>query len=130
MDSPNIITIPKNADMVIVPRKEYDRLRALAGEDEDDRDIRRADAIMKVVKSGATALIPTDVVHAIAVEGVHPIRAWRIHKGWTGGELADKAKLTRTTVSQIETGKRKGTLAAYRAIAKMLDVPVSALLND
>ncbi len=130
MDNPNIITIPKNADMVIVPRKEYERLRAIAEEDEDDRDIRRADAIMKRVKSGESALVPADVVHAIAVEGVHPIRAWRNHRGWTGGELADKAKLTRTTVSQIETGKRKGTLDAYRAIAKALDVPVSTLLDD
>ncbi|MDR3425450.1 MAG: helix-turn-helix transcriptional regulator [Alphaproteobacteria bacterium] len=96
---------------------------------EDDRDIRRADAIIARVRSGKTALVPADVAHAIAVDGVHPVRAWRVYKGWTGGELAAKAKLTRTTISQIETGKRKGTVAAYKAIAKALGTSVTSLID-
>jgi len=129
MDNLQIIKIPKGGEMVLLPRKEYDRLVALAEEDEDDRDIRHADAVMARVKSGKTALIPAEVVHAIAVDDVHPVRAWRVYRGWTGAELADKAKLTRTTVSQIETGKRKGTVAAYKALAKALGTSLTSLID-
>ena len=129
MNELQIINIPKAGEMVLLPRKEYDRLVALAEEDEDERDIRHANAVMARVKSGKTAIIPAEVAYAIAIDGAHPIRAWRVYRGWTGTELADKAKLTRTTVSQIETGKRKGTVAAHKAIAKALGTSVTSLID-
>ncbi len=107
----------------------YTLLIPRAAEDEDDRDIRRADAIMAEVKAGKTALIPAQVVESIVLKGMHPVRAWRLYRGWTGGVLAGKAKLTRTTISQIETGKRKGTIAVYKALAKALGTSFTSLVD-
>ena len=129
MDGLQIIHSPKGEEMVVLPRKEYDRLLALDEEDEDDRDIRRANAIMARVKSGKTSLIPAEVAHAIAVDGVHPVKAWREYRGWTGEELAKRAKLARTTISQMETGKRKGTVAVYQLLAKALGITTSSLID-
>ena len=128
MDNPQIIHSPKGEEMVVLPRKEYDRLTHLAY-DEDAHDAALADAQIRKIKTGKTTLIPADVVHAIAVDGVHPVKAWRDYRGWTGEELAKKAKLARTTISQMETGKRKGTIAAYKAIAKALGVTVGSLVE-
>jgi DNA-binding XRE family transcriptional regulator len=128
MDNLQIIKSPQGEEMIILSRKEYERLRACAG-NEDSRDIRRADAIMKRVKAGKTALIPEAVVKAITVKGVHPVRAWREYHGWTGEQLAKKSKLARTTISQIETGTRKGTVAAYKTIAKTLGIGVETLID-
>ena len=129
MDNLQIIKSPKGEEMIVLPRKEYERLLAYAEDDEDSRAIRRADAVMERVKAGKTALIPETVVKAIAVRGVHPVRAWREYRGWTGSQLARKTKLARTTISQIETGTRKGTVAAYKAIAKSLGIDVQALID-
>jgi DNA-binding XRE family transcriptional regulator len=128
MDNIQIIETPKGEKMAVIPLSEYTRLRHLA-ESEDARDVRDADTIMAGVRSGKTALIPHAVVKAIAVGGIHPIRAFREHKGWTAEALAKKAKLTRTTITQIETRQRTGTVAAYTAIAKALGMNVDPLLD-
>jgi DNA-binding XRE family transcriptional regulator len=128
MDNLQIIHSPKGEEMVVLPRKDYDRLTHLAY-DEDRHDAALAAAQLRKIKTGKTSLIPAAVVHAIAVDGQHPIKAWRDHRGWTGEILAKKAKLARTTISQMETGKRKGTLAAYKAIAKALGIEVGGLVD-
>jgi transcriptional regulator with XRE-family HTH domain len=60
---------------------------------------------------------------------VHPIRAFRKHKGWTSEVLEKKAKLARTTITQIETRQRVGTITVYTAIAKALGVTVDPLVE-
>jgi len=124
-----IIRSPKGEEMVVLSRKEYDRLQAIAEDREDEYDIALADEQIRKIKSGETTLIPADVAHAIAIDGVNPVKAWRTYRGWTGGELAKKAKLARATLSQIETGKRKGTVAAYKAIAKALGITTGSLFD-
>lgn len=128
MDDLQIIKSPKGEEMVVLSRKEYERLTHLAY-DEDAHDAVFATAQIKKIKSGKTTLIPETVVKAIAVKGVHPVRAWREYRGLTADQLAKKAKLARTTVSQMETGKRKGTIAAYKAIAKVLGIGIESLIN-
>lgn len=100
----------------------------LANEDAHDSAVAKAE--LDKIKSGKTTLVPHAVVVAIAVKGVHPIRAWRVQRGLTAEQLAKKAKLTRSTISQMETRKRKGTVAAYQAIAKALGIGVENLLDE
>lgn len=123
-----IIRSPKGEEMVVLPRKEYDRLARLA-RDEDARDVALGQAQIAKIKAGKTTLIPEAVVKAIAVKGAHPVLAWREYRGITAAELARRAKLARTTVSQMETGKRKGTVAAYKAIARALGISVASLID-
>jgi DNA-binding XRE family transcriptional regulator len=84
---------------------------------------------IKKIKDGNSTLIPESVVKAIAVDGIHPVRVWREYRGLTAEQLAKKAKLARTTISQMETGKRIGTIAAYKVIARVLGVGIETLID-
>ena len=128
MGNIQIIETPKGEKMVIMPWSEYQRLCGLV-EDDDARDVREADTIMARVNAGKSSLIFHDAVKAIIIDGVHPLRAIREQKGLTAAALAKKAGLARTTITQIETGKRAGTVAAYAALARALGVSVESLLD-
>ena len=131
MNYVQIIDAPKKGKLAIIPLDEYKRLRALEKleEKEDERDIRVAKAIMARVKAGKEPLIPAEVVDMTVFGGMHHIRAWRKYRGLTAEKLAKKAKIARAYLTQIETGKRKGTVAVYRALAKALGVSVEHLID-
>lgn len=122
----------KGQEMVVIPRKEYDRLRRIAADEEsllDALDSAAAQKQLAKIKAGTITLAPHAVVKAIIVDRLHPVRAFREHKGWTAEQLAKKSKLARAAITHIETRKRKGTVEAYQSIAKALDVSVDALLT-
>lgn len=125
------IHTPQGQEMIVIPRKEYDRLIRIAGDEEallDAMDSAAAKAQIAKIKAGKVALIPHAVVKAIVVDRTHPVRAFREHKGWTAEQLAKKSKLARAAITHIETRQRKGTVEAYKAIAKAFGVSVDALL--
>jgi antitoxin component HigA of HigAB toxin-antitoxin module len=70
--------------------------------------------------------IPRAVLRA-ELDGCHPVRAWREHRGMTLQALADVAGFSKPYVSQIEGGKRAGTAATLKKLAKVLRVPLDAL---
>ena len=61
------------------------------------------------------------------LDGSHSVRAWREHRGLTLQALADAAGISKAYVSQIEGGKRAGTAATVKKLAKVLRVPLDAL---
>ena len=73
--------------------------------------------------------IPIEVVKG-KLEGVHPVRAWRDHKGWTQLHLAFKSGVGRDLIAQIETRRKQGSLETIDRIARALDVPIEALIED
>ena len=70
--------------------------------------------------------IPAAVMRA-ELDGSHSVRAWREHRGLTLQALADAAGISKAYVSQIEGGKRAGTAATLKKLAKVLRVPLDAL---
>lgn len=70
--------------------------------------------------------IPHSVIVA-KCNGQHPVRAWREHRKLTQDSLARAAKISTAFLSQIEGGKRTGSVETLRAIAKALDVPMDVL---
>ncbi len=57
------------------------------------------------------------------------IRAMREAKGWTQGELAERAGVTRATVNRIENGKpRSIDLEVLDKLANALGVPAGLLI--
>lgn len=58
------------------------------------------------------------------------IRLAREARGWSGSELAEKARISKQAVSLLEGGYRAGRTATLRAIARALDVPLSSLIDD
>jgi hypothetical protein len=73
--------------------------------------------------------IPHEVVEAIH-KGVHPVRAWRKYKGLTLQELAEAGQMPTGYLSEIETRKKPGSVAAYKSLARALGTEIDMLIAD
>jgi transcriptional regulator with XRE-family HTH domain len=73
--------------------------------------------------------VPADVVNRI-LDGESVVTVWREHRGMTQTALAKAAGLSTAYVSQIEAGKRVGTVTALRGIAKALKVGLDELAQS
>ena len=107
----------------LLPEDVWERVRGAVEEAEDVADLERFDRTDDGVR------IPGAVAFAIA-DGVHPVRAWREHRGLSQERLAEAASLSKAYVSQIESGKRTGSARTLRAVAKALTVTLDALLTE
>lgn len=116
-------------EIAILPRKEYEALAARAAEaDEDAGTVRLVARARKEVAEGAP-LIPMEVAERIAA-GEHPVRVMREWRGMTQTHLSNRINIGQGYISDIECGRRKGTVAAMRAIAETLRVPLDMLVPD
>lgn len=60
--------------------------------------------------------------------GESPVRIWREHRGLKASELAAKAAVPAGYLSEIETGKKPGSLDAMKRIADALEIPLDDLV--
>jgi len=104
----------------VVPIDLWERVR----EGIEDADAVAAYDRAVAIDDGFT--IPRAVLRA-ELDGSHPLRAWREHRRMTLQALADAAGVSKPYVSQIEGGKRAGTAATLKKLAKVLRVPLDAL---
>jgi len=91
------------------------------------QDVRDYDAAMQAIAEGEE-LIPSEVVDAL-VDGENPIRVWREYRGMTQKQLARVAEISVPYLSQLESGKRKGSTSVLSAIAKGLDLTLDDLVD-
>jgi DNA-binding XRE family transcriptional regulator len=112
-------------EWAVLPYEEYLNLLEQAEMLEDIRDY---DAAKAALENGEDELIPSDVVFAI-LDGENPIKVWREYRGLTQQKLADTAGISKPYLSQIETGKRKGTTEILSMIAKALDVSLDEVIQ-
>ncbi len=78
--------------------------------------------------SGDEELIPAEIVDRL-LSGENRLRVWREHRGLTIRALAEKAGLAQPYLSQIETGRREGTVETYRKLAGALSLSLDDLLS-
>ena len=104
----------------VVPINLWERVR----ENLDDADA--VAAYDRAVAQDDGVTIPAAVMRA-ELDGRHPVCAWREHRGLTLQALANAAGVSKPHVSQIEGGKRAGTAATLKKLAKVLRVPLDAL---
>jgi transcriptional regulator with XRE-family HTH domain len=57
------------------------------------------------------------------------LKLWREYRGLKQQELAGRVGISKPYLSQIETGKRQGTVETLSAIARALDVPLDILTD-
>ena len=112
-------------EWAVLPYEEYLKLLEQAEMLEDIRDY---DAAKAALENGEDELIPAEVVYAI-LDGENPIKVWREYRSLTQQQLADTAGISKPYLSQIETGKRKGTTEILSAIAKALDVSLDEVVR-
>jgi len=114
-------------EVAILPRKEYEALAAKAEEADEDLGTARLVARARKEIAADSPLIPKGVVDRIA-GGENALRVLREWRGKTQLYLANKTNLGQGYISDLESGRRKGTAAALRNIADALKVPLDLLV--
>ncbi len=112
-------------EYAVVPYEDYRRLVALA---EDAEDLRAAEQAAAELAAGKDELIPDEVVERLLSGEVHPLRVWREHRGLSQEALAERVGVGASYISQIEAGRREGSVRVLRRIAATLGVSVDDLL--
>lgn len=120
MSNVQVIEKDGKAAFYVLPASLWERVRDAVEDAQDVADLEEFDRTDDGVR------IPLEVLKA-ELEGAHPVRAWREHRGLTLQALAAAAKLSKAYVSQIEGAKRVGTAATLKALARVLDVPLDVL---
>jgi hypothetical protein len=115
-------------EVAILPRKEYELLLAKASEADEDAGTARIVARAKKEIDGGGPLLPKDVVDRMAA-GENPVRIIREWHDVTQMYLSFKTNLSQGYISDIENGRRVGTVAALRLIANVLNVPLDLLVQ-
>ena len=108
MPKRQIIVSPSGERMVVLPEADY---AALIERLEDAEDIAAANAVVERLLGDE-----------------NPITVWREHRGMTISALAEKAGLSQSYLSQIESGKREGRVGVLMRLARALSVDLEDLV--
>ena len=119
-----IITTPGGERLVILPEADFDVLLAAAEDAADSEAIRRFE---EKLAAGEEEFIPAEYVYRM-LDGENRVAVWREFRGLTSKQLAEAAGITQAYLSQIETGKRDGTVGTMKKIAEALKVGIDDLV--
>jgi DNA-binding Xre family transcriptional regulator len=95
---------------------------------EDAQDREAVAAFLARKKAGIDTGLPVELYERIR-SGEHPIRVWRARRKLSLNALAETAGVARAYLSEIETGKKPGSVAALQRIAKALGVDIDDLVR-
>lgn len=73
--------------------------------------------------------LPDDVLDKLAAGQENPIKIVRKYRDMTQVDLAREAGISRPYLAEIETGKKGGSLSAYKALAEALHVRVYQIIQ-
>lgn len=122
MTGAQIIRDPEgNPVFAVIPWQEYQNLKTM-GTDELPTD----EDLYDEAKSSADESFPIEVADRL-LAGENPIKVYRNFRGMTQNQLADAVNINAVYLSQIETGKRTGSIKTLSAIATALNVAVDDL---
>ena len=113
-------------EVAILPRKDYEALVAKAREIDEDIGTARLVAHARKEIAAGTPLIPKEIVDRI-VAGENPLRMIRKWRGKTQRYISHKTNLGQGYISDLESGRRKGTTSALKKIADALKVPLDLI---
>ncbi|MYE31124.1 MAG: helix-turn-helix transcriptional regulator [Chloroflexi bacterium] len=84
---------------------------------------------LAAVEAAGDARIPHAAALAI-MEGTSPVRAFRDHRGLTLRDLAERADISPSYLSEIEHGRKPGAVAVLTRVADALGTSIDALVMD
>src|SRR6266581_5074636 len=113
-------------EVAILPRKDYEALAAKAQEADEDIGTARLVARARKEIAAAAALIPKEVVDRIT-GGENALRVLREWRGKTQLYISHKTNIGQGYISDLESGRRRGTTAALKKIADVLKVPLDLI---
>jgi len=112
-------------EYAVVPYEDYRRLLELA---ENAEDIRAGDEARRALAAGEDELLPAEVVDRLLRGDVHPVRVWREYRGMTQEALAGAAGISKSYLSLIESGRKRGSLQVLERIARALRLDLDDIL--
>ena len=112
------------SEYAVVPIADY---RALIEKAELLDDVAAFDKAEAALAAGEDELVPSDIAASL-LANVNAVKVWREYQGMSQVVLAEAAGLSQAYIAQIETGKREGRIAAYKAIASVLGVDLDDLV--
>ncbi len=115
---------PSGDEMVILPRAEYDQLIEA---NEMAQDVAAFDRFKERLASGEEELMPAEFANRI-IDGENPLRVWRQFRGVSSKDLAEQAGISVAYLSEIETGKKDGSISAMKRIADALKLTLDDLV--
>lgn len=88
----------------------------------------------RLVSGGSVATVdqgdlPDHILDLLAGGQAHPVKIIRKFRGMTQVDLANAAGISRPYLTEIETRKKTGSIAAMQVLAAALNVPVGVLLG-
>lgn len=111
--------------MVVLPLSEFEKMRPINAEDFDDLMDTR---IINEIKSQNPETIPSQYVNRIFINNENPIRVYREWRGYSMQYVAEKIGITQSYLSNIENGKRDGTISLYQKLARTLNTEIETIL--
>jgi ribosome-binding protein aMBF1 (putative translation factor) len=114
------ITTPNGEKLVVLALAEYEKLV-------DQADIAKAGKVAADIAAGRDELVPAEIVKRI-LDGANKIRVWRTHRGLSARDLAAATGLSAPYISEIEGGKKEGSISAMKKIAEALKVDLDDLV--
>ena len=70
--------------------------------------------------------LPHEMVKRLCAE--NPLRVWREYRGFSGRQLATAAGISPAYLSDIETGRKDGSIAVLKRLAALLRVDVDDII--
>ena len=107
-------------ETVTLTREEYDALIERTAELEDRLAAAEAEGDTRVPHAVALAIIG----------GESPVRAFRTHQGLTLRELSKRSAVALGYLSEIEHGRKPGSVAALARVADAVGTTIDALVVD
>ncbi len=122
--SRQVIITPSGDRMVILPETEY---LAMLEAIEDREDVEAVRVFERKLAAGEEELIPAEIVNRL-LDGENKVRVWRSHRGLSARQLAERTGLSAPYISEIESGKKEGSLSAMKKVADVLSVDIDDLV--
>ena len=77
--------------------------------------------------AGTNSNLPAEVLEQLTLGQGSPIKIIRKFRGMTQGDLAEAAGISRPYLTEIETGRKDGSVRALKSIAGALDISLELL---
>lgn len=91
-----------------------------------EAEIAAADKVKADIAAGHDELVPSEIVKRL-ISGENRVKVWRSHRGLSVKGLAAEAGISAPYLSEIEGGKKEGSLSVMKKIAEVLDVDLDDL---
>ena|SRR5438128_2068627 len=118
----------EKSDTVTLTRAEYEALIERLEDAEDNAFLDAIEARERAIgKDKARAdYLPAELVRLL-IDGEHPVRVWRAHRGLTRETLAAAAGIAPSYLSEIETRRKPGSFSALVKLASALHISLDDL---